>query len=126
MGDLSRNEEQILAVIGLGNPGKEYAGSRHNAGFVVLDRLIAHYLPSMMERKFRASWGFAVAEGRKVLFAKPLTYMNRSGEAVGELLKYFSIPPEGCWSSMTTSICLSPGFALPREAARAVTGGFSP
>jgi peptidyl-tRNA hydrolase, PTH1 family len=93
MGDLSRNEEQILAVIGLGTPGKEYAGSRHNAGFVVLDRLIAHYLPSMMERKFRASWGFAVAEGRKVLFAKPLTYMNRSGEAVGELLKYFSIPP---------------------------------
>ncbi|MDR3554836.1 MAG: aminoacyl-tRNA hydrolase [Syntrophobacteraceae bacterium] len=93
MGDLSRNEEQILAVIGLGNPGKEYAGSRHNAGFVVLDRLIAHYLPSMMERKFRASWGFAMAEGRKVLFVKPLTYMNRSGEAVGELLKYFSIPP---------------------------------
>jgi PTH1 family peptidyl-tRNA hydrolase len=93
MGDLSRSEEQILAVIGLGNPGKEYAGSRHNAGFVVLDRLIARYLPSMMERKFRASWGFGMAEGRKVLFAKPLTYMNRSGEAVGELLKYFSIPP---------------------------------
>ena len=45
----------------------------------------------MMERKFRASWGFAIAEGRKILFAKPLTFMNRSGEAVGEIIKYFGI-----------------------------------
>ncbi len=92
MGDVCRNEEQILAVVGLGNPGKEYAGSRHNAGFLVIDRLVERYLPSMNERKFRASWGFAVAEGRKVLFVKPLTFMNRSGEAVGELIKYFGIP----------------------------------
>lgn len=92
MADVCRSDVQILAVIGLGNPGKEYANTRHNAGFQVVDRLIAHYLPSMMERKFRASWGFAVAEGRKVLFAKPLTYMNRSGDAVGEMLKYFGIP----------------------------------
>jgi PTH1 family peptidyl-tRNA hydrolase len=91
MGDVCRNEEQILALIGLGNPGKEYAGSRHNAGFLVLDRLIALYAPAMMERKFRASWGFATAEGRKILFVKPLTYMNRSGEAVGEIIKYFGI-----------------------------------
>ena len=93
MGDVCRNEERILAVIGLGNPGKEYAGSRHNAGFLVIDLLIALYSPSMMERKFRASWGFATAEGQKTLFAKPLTYMNRSGEAAGELIKYFGIPP---------------------------------
>ncbi|MGC9196458.1 MAG: aminoacyl-tRNA hydrolase [Syntrophobacteraceae bacterium] len=93
MGDVCRNEVQILAVIGLGNPGKEYSGSRHNAGFEVLDRLIDRYSPSMIERKFRASWGFAVAEGRKVLFVKPLTYMNRSGEAVGEIIKYFGICP---------------------------------
>ncbi len=93
MGDVCRNDVQILAVIGLGNPGKEYSGSRHNAGFEVLDRLIDRYCPSMIERKFRASWGFAVAEGRKVLFVKPLTYMNRSGEAVGEIIKYFGISP---------------------------------
>jgi len=53
--------------------------------------LIAHYSPAMMERKFRASWGFAVAGGRKILFVKPLIYMNRSGEAVGEIIKYFGI-----------------------------------
>lgn len=94
MGDVCRNAVQILALVGLGNPGKQYAGTRHNAGFEVIDRLIGLYSPPMMERKFRASWGFAMAEGRKVLFAKPLTYMNRSGEAVGEIIKYFGIPPE--------------------------------
>ncbi len=94
MGDVCRSEEQILALIGLGNPGKQYEHTRHNVGFQVVDRLIAHYSPVMMERKFRASWGFAIAEGRKILFVKPLTFMNRSGEAVGEIIKYFGIPPD--------------------------------
>ena len=93
MGDVCRNEEQILALIGLGNPGKEYEKTRHNVGFQVVDHLIASYSPGMAERKFRASWGFAMAEGRKILFVKPLTFMNRSGEAVGEIIKYFGIPP---------------------------------
>jgi PTH1 family peptidyl-tRNA hydrolase len=92
MGEDHRMEEQILAVIGLGNPGKEYENTRHNVGFQVLDRLVAHYSVGLMERKFRASWGLAMAEGRKVLFAKPLTFMNRSGEAVSEIIKYFGIP----------------------------------
>ena len=93
MGDVCRNEEQILAVVGLGNPGKEYEQTRHNVGFRVVDKLISLYSPSMMDRKFRALWGFGVAEGRKVLFVKPLTFMNRSGEVVGEIIKYFGIPP---------------------------------
>ena len=93
MGDVCRNEEQILALIGLGNPGKEYENTRHNVGFQVVNHLIARYSPGMVERKFRASWGFAMAEGRKILFVKPLTFMNRSGEAVGEIIKYFGIPP---------------------------------
>jgi peptidyl-tRNA hydrolase, PTH1 family len=94
MGDFCRTsgEEKVLAVVGLGNPGKEYENSRHNAGFQVLDRLILCYGIGMQERKFRASWGSGTAEGRKILFAKPLTYMNRSGEAVGEIIKYFNIP----------------------------------
>jgi len=87
-------EEKILAVIGLGNPGKEYENTRHNAGFQVVDRLIRRYGIGMQERKFRASWGSGAAEGRKILFAKPLTYMNRSGEAVGEIISYFDIPCE--------------------------------
>ncbi len=120
MGELCCNERQILAVIGLGNPGKDYAGTRHNAGFLVLDRLIAHYQPPMTERKFRASWGFAVAEGRKVLFAKPLTFMNRSGEAVGELIKYFGIPPAGM---LVVHDDLDLPFAKLRLAQRGGAGG---
>ncbi len=93
MGEVCRGEDQVLAVIGLGNPGKEYEHTRHNAGFQVIDRLIALYSPGMMERKFRACWGFGMAEGRKVFFVKPLAFMNRSGEPVGEIIKYFGISP---------------------------------
>jgi len=86
-------EDRILAVIGLGNPGREYENTRHNAGFMVLDRLIGHYSIGTQERKFRAVWGSGLAEGTKVLFVKPLTFMNRSGEAVGDILGYFGISP---------------------------------
>lgn len=88
------DEETIIAVIGLGNPGKEYESTRHNAGFWVVDRLVRAYSIGMQERKFRASWGAGIVEGRKVLFAKPLTYMNRSGEAAVDILGYFGIKPQ--------------------------------
>jgi peptidyl-tRNA hydrolase, PTH1 family len=120
MGDVRRSEEQILALIGLGNPGKQYEHTRHNVGFQVVNRLIAHYSPVMMERKFRASWGFAVAEGRKILFAKPLTFMNNSGEAVGEIIKYFGIPPD---RMLVIHDDLDLPFARVRIAQRGGSGG---
>ena len=120
MGDVCRSQEQILALIGLGNPGKEYEHTRHNVGFQVVDRLISHYSPVMMERKFRASWGFAIAEGRKILFAKPLTFMNRSGEAVGEIIKYFGIPPD---RMLVVHDDLDLPFARVRIAQRGGSGG---
>ncbi|HOI94511.1 MAG TPA: aminoacyl-tRNA hydrolase [Syntrophobacter fumaroxidans] len=82
-------DEPVVAVVGLGNPGPQYEHTRHNAGFMVVDRLAAGFGIAMQERKFRASWGTGFVEGRKVLLAKPLTYMNLSGAAVGEILKYF-------------------------------------
>jgi PTH1 family peptidyl-tRNA hydrolase len=122
MGDSCRlsGEEKILAVIGLGNPGKEYENSRHNAGFQVVDRLIWRYGISMQERKFRASWGTGAAEGHKVLFAKPLTYMNRSGEAVGEIISYFDIPTG---QVLVIHDDLDLGFARIRIARRGGAGG---
>jgi len=120
MGDVCRNEEQILALIGLGNPGKQYQHTRHNVGFQVVDRLIAHYSPLMMERKFRASWGFAIAEGRKILFAKPLTFMNSSGDAVGQIIKYFGIPPN---RMLVLHDDLDLPFARVRIAQRGGSGG---
>ena len=82
-------------VVGLGNPGKEYADTRHNIGFAVLDRLAGKFNCS-----FRKKWRFSaeVAEAvtgdsGKVVFAKPQTYMNRSGAAVNALLKWSKIEP---------------------------------
>lgn len=87
------DDDTIMAVVGLGNPGKEYENTRHNAGFRIVDLLVRNYFVGMQERKFRASWGSAHVEGRKIVFVKPLTYMNRSGEAVGEILSYFGVEP---------------------------------
>ena len=81
-------------VVGLGNPGKEYAGTRHNVGFAVLDRLAGK-----RDCSFRSKWRFSaqVAEialdGGKVVLAKPQTYMNRSGASVSALANWLKIVP---------------------------------
>jgi PTH1 family peptidyl-tRNA hydrolase len=82
-------------VVGLGNPGSEYAATRHNMGFVVLDRL-AKELNCSFRRKWRFSAEVAEAVasgGSKVYLAKPRTYMNRSGVAVGALLRWLKLEP---------------------------------
>ncbi len=83
-------------VVGLGNPGQEYAGTRHNIGFAVLDRLAAEQSGSF-KRKFR--FAAEVAEigvgGEKVMLVKPQTYMNRSGIAVVAVAQWLKVaPPE--------------------------------
>lgn len=90
----SEKDEPVVAVVGLGNPGPQYEHTRHNVGFMVVDRLAAGFGIAMQERKFRASWGSGFAAGRKILLAKPSTYMNLSGIAVSEILKYFDFPSE--------------------------------
>ncbi|MGB9803961.1 aminoacyl-tRNA hydrolase, partial [Desulfofundulus sp.] len=80
-------------IVGLGNPGPEYAGTRHNVGFMVLDRL-ARELGIPVERVFlRALVGQGQLSGQGLVLAKPLTYMNRSGEAVASLLNYYRLLP---------------------------------
>lgn len=75
-------------VVGLGNPGKEYDKTRHNIGFMVLD----YYLGNVKwSNKFNALYYECVVNQEKVLFVKPLTYMNNSGNAVGEFVRYFNI-----------------------------------
>ncbi len=85
----------ILLVVGLGNPGREYDGTRHNAGFAVLDAL-ARPLNQAWERsrRFEADltrWD--AAPGRTVLLVKPLTFMNGSGRAVQALASFHRVPP---------------------------------
>lgn len=81
-------------VIGLGNPGSEYENSRHNVGFRVLDKLAAKQGWQWNERRARAIISSGTIGAEKVLLAKPITYMNNSGESVGELMRWYKLQPE--------------------------------
>lgn len=85
-----------MLIVGLGNPGKQYENTRHNIGFMVLDRLTEWYNLTFREQ-FRGLYASETIHGEKCHFLKPLTYMNLSGEAVGELCRYYKIPPEDVW-----------------------------
>jgi peptidyl-tRNA hydrolase, PTH1 family len=93
MDEQAERVDRIIAVVGLGNPGKQYETTRHNVGFRVLDRLALSFSVKLEGRKFSAEWGTCLINRQKVFFLKPLTYMNRSGEAVSQLLRYFKILP---------------------------------
>lgn len=81
-------------IVGLGNPGNEYAKTRHNVGFMLVDALAEHLNINLWKDKFNAQ----IAEGRigteKILLVKPQTYMNNSGEAVGPLMRWYKVTPE--------------------------------
>lgn len=81
-------------VIGLGNPGLEYAQTRHNVGFRVVDKLAAKLGWSWNERRGRAILASGTIGSEKVVLVKPITFMNRSGEAIGELVRWYKVPPE--------------------------------
>lgn len=81
-------------VVGLGNPGLEYAKTRHNAGFMAIDKLAEDIGASFNKNKHSALFGEGNINGKRVLLAKPQTYMNNSGEAVGALSSFYKIPVE--------------------------------
>lgn len=84
----------MFIIAGLGNPGKEYEGTRHNAGFDVIDALADKYNISVNERKGRAFCGKGIIAGQKVLLVKPQTFMNLSGESIRSLVDFYKIEPE--------------------------------
>lgn len=81
-------------VVGLGNPGKEYLFTRHNAGFLTVDYLTEKLGVKVDRAKFKALVGEAKIGGKRVLIMKPQTYMNLSGEAVREAADFYKIVPE--------------------------------
>ena len=81
-------------IVGLGNPGDQYENTRHNVGFRALDELAEIANVSVQKLKYKALTNTATVSGCKVLLMKPITYMNLSGEAVGEAARFFKIPPE--------------------------------
>ncbi len=80
-------------VVGLGNPGEEYARTRHNVGFLVADRLAAHARARFTAQKFAAELAEARLGPERVWIMKPQTYMNASGEAVGAALRFWKLDP---------------------------------
>lgn len=84
----------MLIIAGLGNPTLQYEGTRHNVGFEVIDVLADKYNISVEGRKNRAYIGKGIICGRKVILAKPQTYMNLSGESIRGLADYYKIEPE--------------------------------
>jgi PTH1 family peptidyl-tRNA hydrolase len=81
-------------VIGLGNPGSEYERTRHNVGFRVVDKLAAKFGWKWSERRSRAVLASGTIGPEKVVLVKPITFMNLSGQAVSELVRWYKIPPE--------------------------------
>lgn len=81
-------------IVGLGNPDKKYAFTRHNAGFLCVDMLAEKHGFTVKKLKFRSLLGDAVLGGHRCLILKPQTYMNLSGEAVREAAAFYKIPPE--------------------------------
>ena len=80
-------------IVGLGNPGIKYAGTRHNTGFAALTQLADRYDIALNKKECKSITGHGVIEGEKVVLAMPQTYMNLSGEAVQPLLSFYKCPP---------------------------------
>ena len=81
-------------IFGLGNPGKEYETTRHNMGFMTLDKLADKYGISIRNGQLKGLSGSGAIEGQKVMLIKPQTYMNNSGECVRAYMDYYKVEPE--------------------------------
>lgn len=106
-----REHRPIQLIVGLGNPGEDYARTRHNAGFWLLDVLAArHGGRFRLERKFNAEVANLAIDGNDVRLLKPATFMNRSGQPIQAAATYLKIPPE-CILVAHDDLDLPPGTA---------------
>ena len=84
-------QKKVSLVVGLGNPGKTYVTTRHNSGFMVLDKVADSFSIPLGKKKFNALIGRGFIEGVDVILAKPMAFMNRSGLPVHKIKQYFNI-----------------------------------
>lgn len=99
----------MYLIVGLGNPGKEYQNTRHNIGFDLIDVIARQENISVTEKKHKALIGKGIIAGRKVILAKPQTYMNLSGESVRSLLDYYKADETEELLVVSDDISLPPG-----------------
>jgi PTH1 family peptidyl-tRNA hydrolase len=81
----------MKAIIGLGNPGKQYEYTRHNIGFLAIDHLSEKLQINLNQAKFKGIYGEGLYKNEKIILLKPLTYMNLSGESISELIQFYKI-----------------------------------
>ncbi len=93
-GIFNRRDNNMYVIVGLGNPGKEYADTKHNVGFRVIDKLADVYNIDVSKFKHKALVGDGMISGKKVLLVKPQTFMNLSGESVKEVMSFYKVPLE--------------------------------
>ena len=94
VGIFHRREPNMYVIVGLGNPGREYADTKHNVGFMVIDKLADQYNIDVTKFKHKAFVGDGIISGKKVMLVKPQTYMNLSGESVKEIMSFYKVPTE--------------------------------
>ncbi|MDD2994119.1 MAG: aminoacyl-tRNA hydrolase [Pygmaiobacter sp.] len=105
---LNKTSPLDFLVVGLGNPGRKYEESHHNAGFMALDSLAERLGARVTRAKFDALTGAAVLAGKKVLLLKPQTFMNLSGKAVGAAANFYKLQPQQVLV-LYDDIALAPG-----------------
>ena len=97
-------------IVGLGNPGPEYVDTRHNVGFVVLDRLARRWAPGEVARsRFHGALIDGRHDGQRVLLLKPATYMNNSGLSVAEAVRFYKLDPAGDLLIVVDDVALACG-----------------
>jgi PTH1 family peptidyl-tRNA hydrolase len=106
----------MLIIAGLGNPGSKYAGNRHNIGFMAVDAIQRRAGFSPWSKKFRAEISEGELAGEKVLLMKPQTFMNLSGDAVGEAMRFYKLGAQNI-------LAVHDELDLPAGKARLKTGG---
>jgi len=105
-------------IVGLGNPGRDYAGTRHNVGFEAIQKLAYDHNIDINRAKFRAHFGEGRIGSQRVLLARPQTFMNLSGEAVRDIMAFHKIPQEDI-IIIYDDVSLDPGSIRVRESGSA-------
>jgi len=101
--------DEIKLIAGLGNPDKEYEGTRHNIGFEVIEKLAEKFGIELQKGKFGAAFGQTVLEDKKLILLKPLKYMNNSGQVIATVAGFYKLEPQQIFV-ITDDLALEPGL----------------
>jgi len=107
-GDISIDDGRLRLVVGLGNPGKEYSGTRHNVGFEVIDALSEQLNIKVKRKKFGGIVGEGFCGNDKLILLKPLSYMNRSGQVLATVVGFYKVEIENLLV-VSDDMALEPG-----------------